>query len=303
MYVWFSTVYLRHNTIARNIGGDGSGVHITSFEWEGTVYPSTVTLTNTILVSHSVGISVTVGNTVTVNGILWDSGTPITVSQSITAIVMVQNQHTGDPAFVDPDAGDYHISPGSAAVDAGVNAGVTDDIDGQPWPSGLGYDIGADELGLAVAVDPTTGDTLVYTDTQGSPTVIQVPGGAVTETITLVYTPVETTTSPSGFAFAGHAFDLDACRGGLLLPGFVFSVPVTITLHYSDADVVGLDEDTLVLEYWNEVASAWEDAACGPYDRHPGENWLAMPICHLSRFALFGEREYRICLPLVLCNH
>ena len=48
--------------------------------------------------------------------------------------------------------------------------------------------------------------------------------------------------------------------------------------------------------------SAWEDAACGAYDRHPDKNWLAVPICHLSQFALFGERDYLIYLPLVLRN-
>jgi hypothetical protein len=32
-----------------------------------------------------------------------------------------------------------------------------------------------------------------------------------------------------------------------------------------------------------------EDVACGAYDRYPEENWLVVPICHLSRFALFGE--------------
>jgi hypothetical protein len=52
----------------------------------------------------------------------------------------------GDPAFLDPDGGDYHIGLGSAAVDAGIDAGVTVDIDGEPRPMGGGYDIGADEV-------------------------------------------------------------------------------------------------------------------------------------------------------------
>ena len=66
----------------------------------------------------------------------------------------------------------------------------------------------------------------------------------------------------------------------------VFSVPVTITIHYADGDVIGLDENTLTLETWNPDSGQWEDAACGAYDRHPAENWLAVPICHLSRFGL-----------------
>lgn len=50
----------------------------------------------------------------------------------------------GNPNFVDPDAGDYHIGSGSAALDSPIDAGVTQDIDYQPRP----YeepDIGADE--------------------------------------------------------------------------------------------------------------------------------------------------------------
>jgi hypothetical protein len=56
-----------------------------------------------------------------------------------------------------------------------------------------------------------------------------------------------------GSAFAGHAFDLNAYQGQVLLPG---------------------------------------------YDRHPNENWLAVPICHLTKLALFGQ--HRVYLPLVI---
>jgi parallel beta-helix repeat protein len=57
------------------------------------------------------------------------------------------NDMIGDPEFVNPAAGDYHIGSGSAAIDVGVDAGVTTDIDGGPRPVGAGYDIGADEYG------------------------------------------------------------------------------------------------------------------------------------------------------------
>lgn len=40
----------------------------------------------------------------------------------------------------------YHLTSGSAAIDAGVDAGVDHDIDGDPRPSGGGFDIGADEF-------------------------------------------------------------------------------------------------------------------------------------------------------------
>lgn len=41
--------------------------------------------------------------------------------------------------------GNYHIGSTSAARDVGVDAGVTNDMDGSPRPMGRGYDLGADE--------------------------------------------------------------------------------------------------------------------------------------------------------------
>lgn len=52
----------------------------------------------------------------------------------------------GDPDFVGPDAGDYHIGRASAARDTGIDAGVTTDIDGDARPLGPAPDIGADEV-------------------------------------------------------------------------------------------------------------------------------------------------------------
>ncbi len=58
----------------------------------------------------------------------------------------------------------------SPAIDRAINAGVTDDVDGQPRPGGQGYDIGADEFlnagvsaGLAALPDPVAaGEKLTY---------------------------------------------------------------------------------------------------------------------------------------------
>jgi hypothetical protein len=143
LYIQSSSPRLLHNTVARNKGGDGSGVYVT--QWSGS--HSTVALTNTILVSHTVGITVTPGNTATLEATLWGSGTWANGTDWGGAGIIVTGTHNywGDPAFVDPEAGDYHIGPGSAALDRGVDAGVTLDIDGDPRPIGAGYDLGADE--------------------------------------------------------------------------------------------------------------------------------------------------------------
>jgi hypothetical protein len=145
LYIERSSPRLQHTTIVRNAGGDGYGIYITDFSG---IY-SSVAMTNTILVSHTVGVYVTSGNTATLEATLWGDGTWANIADwggagTIITGTLVYN-YWGDPAFVNPDAGNYHIGPSSAARDAGVDAGVTADIDGQTRPQGTGYDIGADE--------------------------------------------------------------------------------------------------------------------------------------------------------------
>lgn len=139
LYLRDAVSALLHDTIAQNHGGDGAGLFLMRAQ---------AALTNTILVSHTVGISVSVGSTATLEATLWGSG--IWANEHdwggsgtvLTGTVNVRD----DPAFVDPDGGDYHILPDSAARDAGVDAGITTDIDGDPRPHGAAPDIGADEF-------------------------------------------------------------------------------------------------------------------------------------------------------------
>ncbi len=138
LYIGSSAPRLLHTTIARNKGGDGSGVYID--------FGATPVMTNTILVSQTVGLTVTEGCTATLIGTLWGGGDWAngtnwsgagTINTGTVNIV-------GGPSFVDPDAGDYHIGSDSAALDVGVNAGVMLDMDNQPRPDQT-PDLGADE--------------------------------------------------------------------------------------------------------------------------------------------------------------
>jgi hypothetical protein len=55
-----------------------------------------------------------------------------------------------NPMFANPGDGDFHLLPGSPAIDAGITLlEVTNDLDGNPRPQGAGYDIGAYEMPAA----------------------------------------------------------------------------------------------------------------------------------------------------------
>jgi uncharacterized repeat protein (TIGR01451 family) len=157
----------------------------------------------------------------------------------------------------------------------------------------------------SAVIGPARGNRLDYSDGHGGGTTVEIVAGTVTTTTTLLYTAHPTATPPSGFRFAGHAFALDAYRDGVKLNSLALQKPITLTLRYTDADVAGIDEKTLVLNYWD--GSQWVDAAttCTPtstYERHPDQNWLAVAVCHLTDFGLMGGARYTIYLPLVLRN-
>lgn len=138
IHVRYSSPRLMHTTIARNFGGDSSGVYVARYG--APTLPSTVAMTNTIVAGQAVGITVTMGSTATLNATLWhandaDWGGEGTINHT--------NDHAGNPAF----AGDgYHLTGSSAAIDRGVDAKVRADIDGDDRPQGAGYDLGADEF-------------------------------------------------------------------------------------------------------------------------------------------------------------
>jgi hypothetical protein len=140
-----NNVDLRQVTMSNNNGGNGTSIYSRG---------GALTMTNVIVANHPnplnnlVGVCIQ-GGSATIDGVLWygnyrDIGSigncPITPT--------VDHEVTGDPAF---DSDGYHITPASAAVNAGVTlASVTDDIDGGYRPKAILYDLGADELNYFV---------------------------------------------------------------------------------------------------------------------------------------------------------
>lgn len=104
------------------------------------VESGSVWLTNTLIISHAVGIE-RIGGMIHEDYTLF-AGVAAPYSGTITG---GGHSITGTAAFVDPAADDYHLSANSDAINAGANAGITTDFEGQPRPFGAGFDIGYDE--------------------------------------------------------------------------------------------------------------------------------------------------------------
>ncbi len=128
-----SSVNFAHTTLANNTGGDGSGIYVESSSF------TTVDLINTILVSHTVGVFADTDATVNLDSTLFGGGTN---TAGPPGTIVSTNEYSGNPGFANPSAGDYHLTSGSAALDVGIDAGVTTDLDGLTRPIGLGFDLG-----------------------------------------------------------------------------------------------------------------------------------------------------------------
>jgi hypothetical protein len=137
---------LLHNTVADNACNLASdGVKLDNYV--------TLAFTNTIISGHEdKGLWVNSLSTATLEATLWYSNGDNAYGAGYidTGTVNVY----GDPAFIDPVSFEYHVGSASAAIDAGIDAGLAEDIDGDPRPVGVAPDTGADEFRLRYAYLP-----------------------------------------------------------------------------------------------------------------------------------------------------
>ncbi|MEJ5311428.1 MAG: ABC transporter substrate-binding protein [Anaerolineae bacterium] len=140
-YIFGASPTFAHDTIVHNTGGDGSAIYATYWE----PFDQTWDMLNTIIADHAIGIGANGAITVNLDHVLWHN-TPLTATTDGTAVILAQNQLSGDPLFGNVGANDYHIQATSPARDAGMEMpDVLQDMDWETRPMGLGYDIGADE--------------------------------------------------------------------------------------------------------------------------------------------------------------
>jgi hypothetical protein len=168
VYIEYSTSFqLINNIIAHNSASGGGGIHLFGYRSSpssGTLANNTVsdnagthgisvnndvtiTLTNNIIANHARGIGIA-GATISATYTLFFNNAAGDLLGG--GAIQSTNAITGtDPLFVNPAGEDYHLQPGSPAVDAGHPNGVPPapptDIDGDPRPMGPRVDIGADE--------------------------------------------------------------------------------------------------------------------------------------------------------------
>jgi photosystem II stability/assembly factor-like uncharacterized protein len=130
------SVTIVNNTLYANAGEGGVNLR----EWT-----TPITLTNNIVVSHTTGVVVESG-AAALRYTLYHAN-----SANSGGAGAIDDQHavSGAPAFADATDNDFHLLPGSAAIDAGDPAGIPPappvDIEDFPRPFGPRVDIGAYE--------------------------------------------------------------------------------------------------------------------------------------------------------------
>jgi hypothetical protein len=148
---------------------------------------------------------------------------------------------------------------------------------------------------------PTGVETTFYhTGTHSLQTSVQIPSGAVTETMELVFTERDYAShSPAGYAFSGQGFQIEAYQtDGTHASGYVFNTPITITVEYTNSAIALVsDENSLQLYYWNETS--WSTDGISIVGRDLNANQITATTTHLSHYAMFGKTN-QVFLPLVM---
>jgi Leucine-rich repeat (LRR) protein len=136
-----------------------------------------------------------------------------------------------------------------------------------------------------------------------STSTVSIPSGGVTTTTTLEFVPQSTPNVPLvDLEFANKSFQLLALDGdGTPLDTFSFTKPATITIHYTEQDIQGLFENSLLLYYWDTSSNTWKDASttCTPnsdYQRDTLNHIISVNVCHFTNFVLL-ENKHKLFLP------
>jgi subtilisin family serine protease len=136
---------------------------------------------------------------------------------------------------------------------------------------------------------PTQASTMTVTLPGGGQLQFDLPAGAVATPVTLQLALLPAPTAlPPTFHFAGQIFAIEAYSGDGVVDHLQFLRPFTLTLTYEEAGVQALDENTLMLYYFDPVDNTWYTDGITVIERRPAANQLVVAISHLTDFALFA---------------
>jgi hypothetical protein len=137
------------NVVTTTVYSDGNGIN---FQRGGMIY-NNVLYDNQhygIRVDDKLGLKGTVKvfhNTMLGNGSgelgIFDGATPDV--ENNLGPTSADNLASSADLFVQASAGDFHLKPGSAAIDQGSDVGIATDLEGTSRPQGPGFDYGAYE--------------------------------------------------------------------------------------------------------------------------------------------------------------
>ena len=129
--------------------------------------------------------------------------------------------------------------------------------------------------------------------------IIHVQPGSVEVETKITFAPLaDELTSRPGFRLGGFGFSLTAQHDVVVVESFSFAQPVRLEIVYADADIAGLDEESLALKFWDAALEVWSSEGISLLERDAGANKLVYELTHLTSFGL-GAVEWQLHLPVV----
>jgi parallel beta-helix repeat protein len=142
-----------YNNIVKQAGSGGPGAGAPGIELasscSGQSSANNLIANNTIVSSGGACMNLgSTTNSLAQNNICYQNGTDV-INGGGAAVTKLPNLLGGNPLFVNPGAGDYHVQTGSPAINTGVNlsSGFTTDKDGAARPGSGNWTMGAYQFG------------------------------------------------------------------------------------------------------------------------------------------------------------